>query len=102
LLLSDSANAAENERIRILEEQRDGFALAEKDLMLRGPGEFFGTRQAGLPALKVAKLSDLSTLELARTEAQKLFEADPTLEAPQHVGLAQRVAAFWRVESELS
>ena len=102
LLLSDSAHAEDNERIRILEEQRDGFALAEKDLMLRGPGEFFGTRQAGLPALKVAKLSDFSTLELARTEAQKLFEADPTLEAPQHVGLAERVAAFWRVESELS
>ena len=102
LLLSDSANAAENERIRILEGQRDGFALAEKDLMLRGPGEFFGTRQAGLPALKVAKLSDLSTLELARKEAQVLFEADPTLEAPQHAGLGRRVAEFWHVESELS
>ncbi len=102
LLLSDSANAAENERIRTLEEQRDGFALAEKDLMLRGPGEFFGTRQAGLPALKVAKLSDLSTLELARKEAQELFVADPTLETPENMGLAQRVADFWHVESELS
>ena len=102
LLLSDSAHAAENERIRILEKQRDGFALAEKDLMLRGPGEFFGTRQAGLPALKVAKLSDLSTLELARKEAQELFAADPTLEAPENMGLAQRVADFWHVESELS
>ena len=102
LLLSDSANAAENERLRILEEQRDGFALAEKDLMLRGPGEFFGTRQAGLPALKVAKLSDLSTLELARKEAQRLFDGDPTLRQPQHAGLAKRVAEFWRVESEFS
>ena len=102
LLLSDSANAAENERLRVLEEQRDGFALAEKDLMLRGPGEFFGTRQAGLPALKVAKLSDLSTLELARKEASGLFESDPMLQAPQHAGLAKHVAAFWRVESELS
>lgn len=102
LLLSDSANAAENERLRILEQQRDGFALAEKDLTLRGPGEFFGTRQAGLPALKVAKLSDLSTLELARKEAKTLFDADPTLDLPQHAGLAHRVTAFWRVESELS
>ena len=102
LLLSDSAQAAENERLRILEEECDGFALAEKDLALRGPGEFFGTRQAGLPALKVAQLSDLSTLELARNEAKKLFETDPTLEEPQHVGLAKRVAKFWRVESELS
>ncbi|MCY4437997.1 MAG: ATP-dependent DNA helicase RecG [Chloroflexi bacterium] len=101
-LLSDSANAAENERLRILEEQRDGFALAEKDLMLRGPGEFFGTRQAGLPALKVAKLSDLATLELAREEARKLFDADPLLQDPRYAGLAQRVATFWRVESELS
>ncbi len=102
LLLSDSANAAENERLRILEEQRDGFALAEKDLELRGPGEFFGTRQAGLPALKVAKLSDLSTLELARTEAKQLFAGDPRLQAPQHAGLAKRVSEFWHVESELS
>lgn len=102
LLLSDSANAAENERLRTLERERDGFALAEKDLELRGPGEFFGTRQAGLPALKVAQLSDLKTLELARTEARKLFDTDPSLAAPQHKGLAKRVAAFWRVESELS
>ena len=102
LLLSDSAQAAENERLRILEEERDGFALAEKDLALRGPGEFFGTRQAGLPALKVAQLSDLSTLELARNEAKKLFEADPTLNQPRHTGLAKRVSEFWRVESELS
>lgn len=102
MLLSDSANAEDNERLRVLEEQRDGFALAEKDLMLRGPGEFFGTRQAGLPALKVAKLSDLATLELARKEAQKLFDADPTLGAPQHAGLAQRVAKFWHIESEFS
>ena len=91
-----------NERLRILEEQCDGFALAEQDLMLRGPGEFFGTRQAGLPALKVAKLSDLATLELARKEAKRLFEGDPTLSAPQHAGLARRVADFWQVESELT
>jgi ATP-dependent DNA helicase RecG len=102
LLLSDSANAAENERLRILEAQRDGFALAEKDLELRGPGEFFGTRQAGVPALKVAQLSDLSTLELARKEARQIFDADPTLQLPEHVSLAKRVAAFWRVESEQS
>ena len=102
LLLSDSAHAEENERLRILEEQRDGFALAEKDLMLRGPGEFFGTRQAGLPALKVAKLSDLATLELARKEAKALFAADPRLSVPQHAGLAKRVQDFWQVESELS
>lgn len=102
LLLSDSANAAENERLRTLEQQRNGFSLAEKDLELRGPGEFFGTRQAGLPALKVAQLSDLKTLELARTEAKKLFDADPSLAAPQHAELAKRVAAFWRVESDLS
>ena len=102
MLLSDSANAEENERLRVLEEQRDGFALAEKDLMLRGPGEFFGTRQAGLPALKVAKLSDLATLELARKEAQQLFAADPTLAAPKHAGLAARVAKFWHIESEFS
>jgi len=102
LLASDAATGAAAERLRALEESQDGFVLAEKDLDLRGPGDFLGTRQSGLPVLRMARLSDLRTLELARTEAKKLFDADPELEAPEHRALRRQVAGFWQGQSDLS
>jgi ATP-dependent DNA helicase RecG len=70
-------NDAARERIRTLVESGDGFYIAEMDLKLRGPGEFFGTRQAGLPALRIGNiLRDQELLELARSEAQA-FIASP-------------------------
>jgi ATP-dependent DNA helicase RecG len=95
LLLADSTNAESDERLKAIESTHDGFALAEKDLELRGPGEFFGTRQSGLPDLKVAQLADVKLLDMAREQAQKLFEADPALSAPEHQSLAQKVEQFW-------
>jgi ATP-dependent DNA helicase RecG len=86
-----------------IERIHNGFLLAEEDLKLRGPGEFFGTRQSGLPDLKMARLSDTALLELARSAATKLFETDPSFEAPEHQLLAKEVARVWRVTSaELS
>ena len=79
-----------------MESSTDGFALAQIDLDLRGPGDFFGTRQSGLPPLHTAQLSDLRTLEDARGAAQKLFAADPDLSRPEHRALAAQVAAFWQ------
>jgi ATP-dependent DNA helicase RecG len=102
LLLADSTNVASDERLKAIESTNDGFVLAEKDLELRGPGEFFGTRQAGLPDLRVAKLADMRLLELAREQAQRLFEADPTLSAPEHRLLAQKVNRFWASTSDAS
>jgi ATP-dependent DNA helicase RecG len=102
LLLADSTNAASDERLRAIESTNDGFALAEKDLELRGPGEFFGTRQAGLPDLRVARLYDVKLLDLAREQAQKLFEADPTLSAAEHRLLAHKVERFWAATSDAS
>jgi ATP-dependent DNA helicase RecG len=102
LLLADSTNVASDERLKAIESTDDGFALAEKDLELRGPGEFFGTRQAGLPDLRVAKLADMRLLELAREQAQRLFGADPTLSAPEHRLLAQKVNRFWSSTSDAS
>jgi len=100
LLLSDSAGAEQNARLRAVVENQDGFALAEEDLKLRGPGEFFGTRQSGLPDLKVARLTDLAILELARRVAQQLDAADPGLGRPEHALLRASVEAFWgRAES---
>jgi ATP-dependent DNA helicase RecG len=101
LLLSDSASAEARERLQLVERNQDGFALAEADLRLRGPGEFFGTRQSGLPDLKVAQLSDVPLIELARTEAARLLEGDPELRRPEHAALAGEVSRLWeRVTAE--
>ena len=81
---------------------QDGFALAEADLRLRGPGEFFGTRQSGLPDLRMAKISDVAILEMARTEAVKLFREDPGLEKTEHISLAGELARVWAGAAEWS
>ncbi len=100
LLLADSTTVASDERLKAIESTNDGFVLAEKDLELRGPGEFFGTRQSGLPDLRVAKLADIKLLELAREQAQRLFEADPTLTAPEYRLLGQKANRFWSSTSD--
>jgi ATP-dependent DNA helicase RecG len=102
ILLSDAAEGESVQRLQALETNRDGFALAQIDLELRGPGDFFGTRQSGLPPLKTAQLTDLRTLELARTAARQIFAADPFLTAPEHRALAGRVAAFWNTTGDMS
>ena len=77
-------------------ETRDGFILAQKDLELRGPGEFLGTRQSGLPELQVAELADVRLLETARREAERTLAADPTLATPDHAPLRACLGAFWK------
>ena len=79
-LITKSATPATRERLLLLtdkEHGRDGFWIAQKDLELRGPGEFLGTRQSGLPGLKVAQLSDIATMQQAREAAEILFAQDP-------------------------
>jgi len=85
-----------------MEEIHDGFALSEKDLELRGPGEFFGTQQSGLPNLKVAELSDIHLLELARQEAISLFDSDPSLEKKENSLLKERLSHLWSRTAEWS
>ena len=95
MLISDSHSEEARERLRTMEEVHDGFRLAEEDLRLRGPGEFFGTRQSGLPDLRMARLSDTALLELARDQATEVFDEDPKLEATEHQALAEAVARSW-------
>jgi len=95
ILLSDDPSEEGLQRLRIMEETQDGFALAERDLEMRGPGDFFGVRQHGLPALKVARLSDRAILEQARAAALALHDRDPDLSQPEHHALATSVDHFW-------
>lgn len=103
MLLAQNPSEIGRQRLDIIEKIQDGFALAEEDLKLRGPGEFFGTRQSGLPDLRMAKLSDVGLLELARNEAVKLFKVDPCLGQPEHQLLAKELSRVWQKGSaELS
>ena len=100
LLMSENMSQEGKERLSIMERTHDGFQLAEEDLRLRGPGDFFGTRQSGLPNLKMARLSDVQLLELARKEAIRLFNLDPHLSGPAHKALAGEVARLWEGANE--
>lgn len=102
LLLADTSTPEAKERLTALESTNNGFVLAEKDLELRGPGEFLGTRQSGLPDLKMAQVTDLPTLEKAHKEAITMFEQDPLMEQPQHQLLAYQLERFWSERSEMS
>jgi ATP-dependent DNA helicase RecG len=95
LLLSDDPSEVAQERLKLMEQTHDGFALAEADLRLRGPGEFFGTRQSGMPDLKVARLSDVQLIEEARDVAAGLLDADPDLKDAEHALLAAEAARLW-------
>jgi ATP-dependent DNA helicase RecG len=102
LLLSDDPSEEAQERLKLMEQTHDGFVLAEADLRLRGPGEFFGTRQSGMPDLKVARLSDVGLIEEAREEAGALLDSDPDLSDAEHALLAAEAARLWsRVVDEV-
>jgi ATP-dependent DNA helicase RecG len=101
-LLLATSDEMGSQRLKAIEETQDGFELAEIDLELRGPGEFFGTRQSGMPDLKVARLGDVRLLEMARREAEAILDQDPDLVDPKHTVLAQRVADFWSHAVEIS
>jgi ATP-dependent DNA helicase RecG len=102
LLLSGNTSAEGRQRLKYVEQIRNGFELAEKDLELRGPGEFFGTRQSGLPELRMAKLSDIQLLEEARREASAIFKSDPDFVIPEHLLLMQELSRVWPDKGEWS
>ena len=91
-LVSDNTAESVQKRLKFLCSTSDGFAVAQFDLETRGPGDFFGSRQHGLPTLQIADLmNDTRTLHAAQAEASALLAADPLLEAPEHSLLAAQV-----------
>ncbi|HQE91896.1 MAG TPA: ATP-dependent DNA helicase RecG [Anaerolineae bacterium] len=102
LLLADSAADEANERLQAVAATTDGFVLAQKDLEMRGPGEFLGTQQSGFPELPMAALADTRLLHEVRDVAESLLKEDPDLSRPEHQPLAGRVAAFWHGGGDLS
>ena len=94
LLLSDNPSTNARERLAAMETIHDGFKLAEVDLGLRGPGDLFGTRQSGLPNLRLARLTDQDLLVLAREEASNILAKDPALTNETNFLLAKEVFRF--------
>jgi ATP-dependent DNA helicase RecG len=95
-VLSADAGPQAQERLAIFQATDDGFQLAEHDLRLRGPGDFIGVRQSGLPELRVADFNDTRLIEETRTLAARLWESDPYLRKPEHAALRERLQRFWR------
>ena len=88
-------------RLRVMENSEDGFVIAEEDLKFRGPGEFLGTRQSGLPGFRVGHiLRDANLLEVAKEEAELILEKDPKLKLPENAGLRKMVETRWKQKIE--
>ena len=95
ILVSDTKTKIAKERMKTMTESEDGFVISEKDLKLRGPGEFFGIRQHGLPELKIADLyQDMPILKEAQTAAAELLEKDRFLEAEEHLLLKEHIGGY--------
>lgn len=88
IMITDNQSNTTQERLRVMCKTNDGFRIADEDLRLRGPGDFFGSRQHGLPELKAAGMSDMEQLENTREAAHSILLCDPTLSFPEHRGLA--------------
>ncbi len=95
VLVSDSDSTDAKARLDIMKKTSDGFLIAEEDLRIRGPGDFFGSRQHGLPEMRAATLGTGSdTVSASRRAADELLAGDPTLSLPEHTELRQRVTAL--------
>lgn len=101
VLVSDTDNEQSMSRLKVMTKTNDGFKISEEDLKLRGPGDFFGSRQHGLPAMHVADLgSDMNVLQTAQQAAQELLLSDPELTAPEHRPLRNAVEHLFEINAD--
>jgi ATP-dependent DNA helicase RecG len=101
-LATGEEGSAARRRLNALVRSNDGFVIAEEDLRLRGPGEFFGSRQWGMPEFRVANLiRDHALLEQARHEALALVRKDPRLSAPEHRAARDAMRRRWQSKLDL-
>lgn len=92
ILITDAKNDTAQRRMKVMETTTDGFKIADEDLKLRGPGEFFGSRQHGLPEMKIADmLEDRSTLEETQRAAKEIVARDPGLSSPESTALKNEI-----------
>lgn len=92
VLVSDSDGEEVKARLKIMTRTSDGFKISEEDLRLRGPGDFFGSRQHGLPEMHVADLgADMNIMQTAQSESMRILQDDPTLEKSEHAALKERI-----------
>ena len=97
LMAGYKRSAEAKERLQAMVDTNDGFEISERDLQIRGAGDFFGTRQSGLPDLKIADITqDEEILEEARTAAQELVDRDPDLDNPAHSEIRRRFDSEYR------
>ena len=101
ILVSDNDGEENRARLGIMTKTNDGFKISEEDLRLRGPGDFFGSRQHGLPEMHVADLgADVNVLQKAQQEATLLLASDPALAAPEHTALRESVDRLLKVNAD--
>ena len=97
VLISDNKNKETRKRLKALCSTNDGFKISQQDLELRGPGDFFGYRQSGLPSFRMASLAtDLSILSRAQDAARHFLSKEPDMEDPMTILLLQHVESLFR------
>ena len=102
VLVTSTRNPDSRVRLKVLTKTTDGFQIAEEDLKLRGPGDFFGQRQHGLPQLRIADLAgDMRVLKEAQLAAQELLERDPGLKRPEHAPLLKQIHRLFEQHGDM-
>ncbi len=101
ILVSDAKNEESKARLKVMCETSDGFKISEHDLRLRGPGDFFGSRQHGLPEMHIADLGgDVRIMQTAQTAAHELLAADPLLQGAENAPLRERIKQLFEANSD--